>query len=334
MTTSKLDAQKLRADFAVFEELTVKQNVFAEVEQYLSDEAVLATNTSSLSVEQIGAKLKHPERLVGFHFFTPVAVMPLIEVVKTPLTDDATLYTAMVTAAALKKNAVITADTPGFVVNRVLAKVLGEAMHAVDDGTPFETVDKAFAPLGLPMAPSVLLDLVGLKVGAHVLDTHHAAFPDRFYRSENLHRLAEYGTLLEKDGKGKVKGLDKGAAKILAGGKNPWTEQEILEHLGESNGRLFCTVYGVEESGNWDDPHAPGEPKNVLHRARTLSQVAKMEHLDEAEVRALSTSLPQMIERRASFLTDYQDAAYAARYRALVDEAQRVEAAKTPGADA
>lgn len=216
---------------AVFEELTVKQDVFAEVEQYLSDEAVLATNTSSLSVEQIGAKLAHPERLVGFHFFTPVAVMPLIEVVKTPHTDDATLSTAMVTAAALKKNAVITADTPGFVVNRVLAKVLGEAMHAVDDGTPFETVDKAFAPLGLPMAPSVLLDLVGLKVGAHVLDTHHAAFPDRFYRSENLHRLAEHGTLLEKDGKGKVKGLDKGAAKILAGGKNPWSEQEILRRL-------------------------------------------------------------------------------------------------------
>jgi uncharacterized protein YyaL (SSP411 family) len=65
-----------------------------------------------------------------------------------------------------------------------------------------------------------------------------------------------------------------------------WTEQEILEQLGEANGRLFCTVYGVEESGNWDDPHAPGEPKNVLHRARTLTQVAKMEHLDEAEVRS------------------------------------------------
>lgn len=216
---------------AVFEELSVKQNVFEEIEQYISDDAVLATNTSSLSVEQIGAKLKHPERLVGFHFFTPVAVMPLIEVVNTPNTDEATLSTAMVTAAALKKNAVITADTPGFVVNRVLAKVLGEAMHAVDDGTSFETVDKAFAPLGLPMPPSALLDLVGLKVGAHVLDTHHAAFPDRFYRSENLHKLAEYGTLLEKDSKGKIKGVDKQAAKIIAGGKNPWSEEEILRRL-------------------------------------------------------------------------------------------------------
>ncbi|AWB86496.1 3-hydroxyacyl-CoA dehydrogenase NAD-binding domain-containing protein [Mycetocola zhujimingii] len=216
---------------AVFEELGVKQDVFADVEQYISETAILATNTSSLSVEQIGAKLAHPERLVGFHFFNPVAVMPLIEVVKTPKTTDATLATAMATAKALRKNAVITRDTPGFVVNRVLAKVLGEAMYAVDSGTSFATVDEALAPLGLPMPPSQLLDLVGLKVGAHVLDTHHEAFPDRFYRSENLHKLAEYGTLLEKDSKGKVKGFDKGALKIVSGGKQPLQADEILRRL-------------------------------------------------------------------------------------------------------
>ncbi|MEI5582990.1 MULTISPECIES: 3-hydroxyacyl-CoA dehydrogenase NAD-binding domain-containing protein [unclassified Agromyces] len=222
---------------AVFEELEIKQQVFAEVEQFISPEAILATNTSSLSVEQIGAKLQHPERVVGFHFFTPVAVMPLIEVVTTSETDDATLSTAMVTAAKLKKNAVITADTPGFVVNRLLAVLLGEAMRAVDEGTPFETVDEAMAPLGLPMAPSHLLDLVGLKVGAHVLDTHHAAFPDRFYRSENLHRLAEYGTLLEKDDKGKVKGFDKGAMKIVSGGSTPSAPDEILTRLQDGLAR-------------------------------------------------------------------------------------------------
>jgi 3-hydroxyacyl-CoA dehydrogenase len=216
---------------AVFEELGVKQQVFAEIEKFISPDAILATNTSSLSVEQIGAKLEHPERLVGFHFFTPVAVMPLIEVVNAPSTNQSTLSTAMVIAAKLRKNAVITADTPGFVVNRILAKLLGEAMHAVDDGTPFDVVDQAMAPLGLPMAPSVLLDLVGLTVGAHVLDTHHAAFPDRFYRSENLHKLAEYGTLLEKDSKGKVKGIDKGAAKIVSGGTNPSKPDVILRRL-------------------------------------------------------------------------------------------------------
>ncbi|BDZ56271.1 3-hydroxyacyl-CoA dehydrogenase NAD-binding domain-containing protein [Agromyces marinus] len=222
---------------AVFEELAIKQDVFAEIEKIVSPEAVLATNTSSLSVEQIGAKLANPERVVGFHFFTPVAVMPLIEVVKTTKTDDATLSTAMVTAAKLKKNAVITADTPGFVVNRLLAVLLGEAMRAVDEGTSFETVDQAMAPLGLPMSPSALLDLVGLKVGAHVLDTHHAAFPDRFYRSENLHALADHGTLLEKDDKGKVKGFDKGALKIVAGGTNPSSPDEILTRLQDGLAR-------------------------------------------------------------------------------------------------
>lgn len=201
---------------AVFEELGIKQDVFAEIEQYVSPEAVLATNTSSLSVEQIGAKLKNPERLVGFHFFNPVAVMPLIEVVRTPQTTDAALSTAMVTAAKLRKNAVITKDTPGFVVNRILAKVLGEAMHGVEQGMSFEDVVEAARPFGLPMDPFVLLDLVGLKVGAHVLDTHHTAFPDRFFDSPALHELAEHGAIFEKDAKGKIKGYDKKALEIVA----------------------------------------------------------------------------------------------------------------------
>jgi 3-hydroxyacyl-CoA dehydrogenase/enoyl-CoA hydratase/carnithine racemase len=200
---------------AIFEELEAKQAVFAEVEQHISPETILATNTSSLSVEQIGAKLKRPERVVGFHFFNPVAVMPLIEVVKTPNTTDAALATAMSTAAKLGKTAVITKDTPGFVVNRVLAKVLGEAMHAVEQGSPFQAVVDAVKPFGLPMDPFVLLELVGLKVGAHVLDTHHKAFPDRFFESMALHELADYGTILAKDAKGRVKGVDPKAQAIV-----------------------------------------------------------------------------------------------------------------------
>jgi 3-hydroxyacyl-CoA dehydrogenase/enoyl-CoA hydratase/carnithine racemase len=212
---------------AVFEELGVKQDVFADVEKYVSAEAILATNTSSLSVDQIGAKLANPERLVGFHFFNPVAVMPLIEVVKATKTSDEALATAMATAQALKKNAVITKDTPGFVVNRILAKVLGEAMHAVDTGTPFEVVEESTRPFGLPMTPFELLELVGLKVGAHVLDTHHAAFPDRFFDSANLHKLAELGHIFDRDSKGKIKGVDKAALKIVAGGKSPMTAEQL-----------------------------------------------------------------------------------------------------------
>jgi len=222
---------------AVFEELTIKQDLFEEIEGIVSPEAILATNTSSLSVERIGDKLTHPERLVGFHFFNPVAVMPLIEVVNTPRTDQQSLATAMATAAKLRKNAVITADTPGFVVNRILAKLLGEAMHAVEIGTPFETVVEAQRHFGLPMDPFVLLDLVGLKVGAHVLDTHHTAFPDRFFESTALHELAEAGVLLEKDGKGNAKGIDKKAIAIVAKHRpedaQPWTVEELTRRLEE-----------------------------------------------------------------------------------------------------
>ncbi|MBP1241794.1 3-hydroxyacyl-CoA dehydrogenase/enoyl-CoA hydratase/carnithine racemase [Frigoribacterium sp. PvP120] len=228
---------------AVFEELGVKQDVFERVEAVVAEGAVLATNTSSLSVEAIGARLRHPERLIGFHFFNPVAVMPLVEVVRTPATDDATLSTAMVTAASLRKNAVITADTPGFVVNRILAKLLGEAMHAVETGTPFEVVDRATAPFGLPMTPFELLELVGLTVGAHVLDTHHAAFPERFFASDGLHRLAEHGKIFERDAKGRRKGFDKEAVALAAGPGTALTDDElrrrIEDGLADEVGRML-----------------------------------------------------------------------------------------------
>ncbi|MGC5169917.1 3-hydroxyacyl-CoA dehydrogenase NAD-binding domain-containing protein [Microbacterium sp. DT81.1] len=216
---------------AVFEEVGVKQQVFAEIEPILAEDAILATNTSSLSVEEIGAKLSRPERLVGFHFFNPVAVMPLIEIVKTPTTSDAALSTAFVVAKGLGKNAVLTADAPGFVVNRLLAKVMGEAARAVYEGTPLLTVEKAFAPIGLPMTPFQLIDLVGWKVAAHVQDTMVHAFPDRFFSSENFHELAALPEVVEKDRSGRVTGWTKSAQKVLRTGSTPASEEEILRRV-------------------------------------------------------------------------------------------------------
>ncbi|MFC7943779.1 3-hydroxyacyl-CoA dehydrogenase NAD-binding domain-containing protein [Microbacterium oxydans] len=218
---------------AVFEEVGVKQQVFGEIEKIVAEDAILATNTSSLSVEEIGSKLAHPERLVGFHFFNPVAVMPLIEIVKTTVTADAALSTAFVVAKNLGKNAVLTADAPGFVVNRLLAKVMGEAARAVYEGTPIAEVEKAFGPLGLPMGPFQLIDLVGWKVAAHVQDTMVHAFPDRFYANENFHALAELDTVVEKDKGGRVVGWSKQAEKVLkpAVGKTPATAATILQRV-------------------------------------------------------------------------------------------------------
>jgi 3-hydroxyacyl-CoA dehydrogenase/enoyl-CoA hydratase/carnithine racemase len=216
---------------AVFEEVGVKQQVFAEIEAIIADDAILATNTSSLSVAEIGSKLKNPERLVGFHFFNPVAVMPLIEIVRTDATTDAALSTAFVVAKGLGKNAVLTADAPGFVVNRLLAKVMGEAARAVYEGTPLLTVEKAFAPLGLPMSPFQLIDLVGWKVAAHVQDTMAAAFPERYFASENFHQLAELPEVVEKDKNGKVTGWTKAAQKVLVTASSPVSEAQILTRV-------------------------------------------------------------------------------------------------------
>lgn len=184
------------ADFvleAVFEEMKVKQQVFAELEAIVSPECVLATNTSSLSVAEMAAELAHPERVVGFHFFNPVALLPLLEVIRTQRTDDATLATAFAVGKALKKSCVLVKDAPGFVVNRILTRLMDEVTRAADDGTPIEVADRALAPLGLPMSPFVLLQLVGPAVALHVAETMHEAFPDRFTVSDNLRRLVEAG---------------------------------------------------------------------------------------------------------------------------------------------
>ena len=218
---------------AVFEEVGVKQQVFGEIEQIIAEDAILATNTSSLSVEEIGSQLTHPERLVGFHFFNPVAVMPLIEIVKTPVTNEQTLSTAFVVAKGLGKNAVLTADAPGFVVNRLLAKVMGEAARAVYEGMPIADVEQAFAPLGLPMGPFQLIDLVGWKVAAHVQDTMVRHFPDRFYANENFHALAELENVVEKDKGGRVTGWTKAAEKALKGAVDsaPASAETILTRV-------------------------------------------------------------------------------------------------------
>jgi 3-hydroxyacyl-CoA dehydrogenase/enoyl-CoA hydratase/carnithine racemase len=178
---------------AVFEELAVKQRVFADLEQHVSETCVLATNTSSLSVSRMADGLAHPRRVIGFHFFNPVAVLPLLEVVRGELTDNVTLATALAVAKTLKKNAVLVKDAPAFVVNRLLTRWMGEVMRAVDEGTAIEVADSAFRPLGLPMAPLVLLQLVGPAIGLHVAETLHDAFGDRFPVSENLRALVAAG---------------------------------------------------------------------------------------------------------------------------------------------
>jgi 3-hydroxyacyl-CoA dehydrogenase/enoyl-CoA hydratase/carnithine racemase len=176
---------------AVFEELAVKQEVFGGLEQVVAPECLLVTNTSSLSVAAMADGLTHPERVVGLHFFNPVAVLPLVEVVRTPMTSDASLATAWDVTRKLGKRGVLVRDAPAFVVNRMLTRQSTVLMQALESGSTFEETDEAALRLGLPMPPSALLAMVGPKVANHVLRTLHEAFPARFPLSPTLQALAD-----------------------------------------------------------------------------------------------------------------------------------------------
>jgi 3-hydroxyacyl-CoA dehydrogenase/enoyl-CoA hydratase/carnithine racemase len=178
---------------AVFEEMDVKKDVFTQLERVVTAECVLATNTSSLSVTEMSADLGHPERVVGMHFFNPVAVLPLVELARTPHTDDATLATAWAVTKKLRKTGVSVRDAPAFVVNRLLGRQGSVVTQALDHGNTVEETDEAVLRLGLPMAPSVLLQLVGPKVANHVRHTLNAAWPDRYPLSATLESLADGG---------------------------------------------------------------------------------------------------------------------------------------------
>jgi len=245
------------ADFvieAVFEEMGVKQQVFAEVEAVAPEHAILATNTSSLSVTEMASKLKHPERVVGFHFFNPVAVLPLLEVVRGEKTDDASLATAFAVAKKLKKTAVLVKDAPAFVVNRILTRFMGEIQNVIDEGTPVEVAEKAVEPLGLPMSPLVLLELVGPAIGLHVSETLNKAFPDRFTVSPNLKAVVEAGKrgfYVYDSGKPE---LDPEVAALLKQGDTVLTEDQV-------RARVLDAV--AQEIGLMLDEGVVAEPQDI-----------------------------------------------------------------------
>jgi len=200
---------------AVFEDVAVKKQVLAELEAVVGDDCIIATNTSALSISDLVAELRRPERVAGMHFFNPVAVMPLLEVVRGDETSDEALATVWAIGEKLRKRPILVDDAPGFVVNRVLTRMTRVIMDAVEHGTPVEEVDEAVMSLGMPMAPSVLLQMVGPRVANHVLERMHDAFPDRFPLSPALESIAAGGdpVVLENA---------------------PWTGDQIVEDILEA----------------------------------------------------------------------------------------------------
>jgi 3-hydroxyacyl-CoA dehydrogenase len=213
---------------AIFEELSLKQDLFKKLESIVSPECVLATNTSSLSVEAMSEGLKNPERVVGFHFFNPVAIMPLLEVARTSKTDDATTATAVNVGKELKKTMVITKDAPGFVVNRLLTRFMGEITDAMDEGTPPEVADNAMRSIGFPMSPFELLGLVGPGVALHVSETLNKNLGPRYKISPTMQAMVKAGirTFYIKDDKGALVANPEAVALIVAG-KNASTAEQV-----------------------------------------------------------------------------------------------------------
>lgn len=245
------------ADFvieAVFEELALKKDVLASLENIVRPNCILATNTSSLSVTAMASALQRPQRLIGFHFFNPVASMPLIEIVRTDATDDTSLATAFQLAKQLRKTPILVKDATAFVVNRVLLRLMSEVQRAFDEGSDAATVDQALAGFGLPMTPFDLLALVGLPVAQHVTESLHASFGERFHVSENLQRLidANITSVWSTDERGE-KYIPDATRALLQQGTTARTTQQIQDQvfgaLAEEIGLLLeeGVVSGPEE---------------------------------------------------------------------------------------
>ncbi len=203
-TTSYNDFKEV--DFvieAVFEELSVKQKVFQEAEAALPESAILATNTSALSISAIGAATKRPEKVIGVHFFNPAHVMKLVEVIPGLATSSDTVNDAVAFAESLRKIPVRVQECAGFLVNRLLMPYLNEAAIALQEGAgSLKEMDEALLAAGLPMGPFVLSDMIGIDVAEKVAHILHDAYGPRMAPAAVLGELVKRGRLGQKIGRG------------------------------------------------------------------------------------------------------------------------------------
>jgi 3-hydroxyacyl-CoA dehydrogenase len=188
---------------AVFEDLELKRRVLAEVEERVADDAVFASNTSALPIGKIAAGARHPERVIGMHYFSPVPKMPLLEIVVAEQTADWATATAHAFGTAQGKTCIVVKDGPGFYTTRILAPYLNEAVLLVEEGARIEDVDRAMKDFGYPVGPLALVDEVGIDVGAHVAQDLGRAFADRGLEGSGaMPRLYEAGLHGRKNGRG------------------------------------------------------------------------------------------------------------------------------------
>ena len=190
---------------AAIEDLQVKQNIFSKIEEVNGEDTILATNTSSIPVTQIGNKLNNKNRFLGLHFFNPAHIMPLVEVVATPSTSSNIVSEAIEFISFLGKSPVLTKDSPGFIVNRVARHYYVESLKILEERvTDFETIDKLLEASGFRMGPFRLMDLIGVDTNYKVTETMYAqfGFDSKFRPSRIQRQLVDAGFNGKKSGKG------------------------------------------------------------------------------------------------------------------------------------
>ena len=191
---------------AIIENLEIKQNVFSELESYVTEDCIIASNTSSLSIASIASSLKKPERCIGIHFFNPAPLMKLVEVIPAIQTSKQTLNKSVKIISDWKKIVAVAKDTPGFIVNRVARPFYGEALRIYEEGiADFQTIDDAMKTIGdFRMGPFELMDFIGNDVNYTVTETVFKAFyyDQRYKPSFTQKRFSEAGFLGRKSGKG------------------------------------------------------------------------------------------------------------------------------------
>ncbi|MAX67821.1 MAG: 3-hydroxyacyl-CoA dehydrogenase NAD-binding domain-containing protein [Bacteriovoracaceae bacterium] len=187
---------------AVVENMDIKKKVFSEVENYVSDDCLLTTNTSSLSINEMAKALKNSSRFAGLHFFNPVNKMPLVEIIRHEGVSEETINRLYKWVLDVKKTPIVVNDCPGFLVNRILAPFLNESAYLLEQGVSIESIDKAVLNFGMPMGACRLMDEVGIDVCSHVGEIMEAGLGPRAKANQLSHKAVEAGLLGKKNGKG------------------------------------------------------------------------------------------------------------------------------------
>ncbi len=261
-TLKKLKNSELVIE-AIVENLDIKRNVLSTLEKFVSDECIIATNTSSLSVASIASSLEKPERCIGMHFFNPAPLMKLVEVIPAIQTSEETLKTSVETIMDWGKIVAVTKDTPGFIVNRVARPFYGEALRIYEEGmASFSEIDNAMKELGgFKMGPFELMDFIGNDVNYTVTETVFAAFyyDPRYKPSFTQKRFSEAGYLGRKSGKGYYNYSEEGEMSVRAQSRTNSNETISAENifdrilamlLNEAADALFWNIASAEDIDN------------------------------------------------------------------------------------